>query len=149
MRASSGRTLSTVALAVAAACSLSLPASAGDGPGCQKQQMVQDVEGNGQLTASSHSAGAAKRFATMDADSDGKVTAAEIGASRGAEAIAWATEQLSASDKIKKLDANRDGMLSAKEYADGSQAMFQSLDTDGDGVLTPDEMYIPSKAAAR
>jgi hypothetical protein len=149
MRASSGRTLSSVVLTVAAACGYSLPAVAGDGPGCQKQQMVQDVEGNGQLTAASHVAGAAKRFEMMDADKDGKVTAAEIGASRGAEAIAWATEDVSASDKIRKLDANRDGALSAKEYADGSQAMFKSLDADGDGVLTPDEMYIPSKVGAR
>ena len=146
MNDSSARTLSAVALAVAAACAYSLPASAGDKPGCPHEAaLTQDVEGSGQLTAASHLAGAAKRFEMMDTDRDGKVTAAEIKASRGAESIAWANDQISATEKIRELDTNKDGALTAQEYTDSSQKMFNKLDADGDGVLSTAEMPMPSK----
>ncbi|HEY5810450.1 MAG TPA: EF-hand domain-containing protein [Povalibacter sp.] len=150
MNDSSARTLSTVVLAVATACAYSLPASAGDKPGCTHEAtLTQDVEGSGQLTATSHLAGAAKRFETMDSDKDGKVTAAELKASRGAESIVWANERISATEKIRELDTNKDDALTAQEYADSSQKMFNKLDVDGDGVLSAAEMPMPSKVSAR
>ena len=89
---SQGR-LYAAALCVIGAYGASLPAIAGDGPGCREKAVSADVEGavNGQLSASDHAANAQKRFDSMDADHDGKVTASEIGASHGAERIAWAT----------------------------------------------------------
>ncbi|HKE96066.1 MAG TPA: hypothetical protein VKB34_17290 [Povalibacter sp.] len=150
MNDSSARTLSAVALAVAAACAWSLPASAGDKENCpHAAAMTRDVEGSAQLTAASHLAGAAKRFESMDTNKDGKVTAAEISASRGAESIAWANEQISATEKIRELDTNKDGALTAREYADSSQKMFDKLDVDGDGVLSAAEMPIASQVSAR
>jgi hypothetical protein len=150
MNISSARALSTTALAVIAACVASFPAMAGGGPDCgHKATLTQDVEGNGQLTAAAHVASAAKRFESMDTDKDGKVTAAEINGSRGAESIVWANEHISAAEKIRKFDANNDGTLTAKEYADGSQKMFSKLDVDGDGVLSAAEAHVPSKVSAR
>ena len=101
-----------------------------------------NVEGNGdgQISAAEHAAGADKRFEMMDADKDGKVTAAEIDASHGAESAAWAKHQMSSADKIRKLDSDNDGALTRAEYADGSQKMFSKLDVDGDGNLTAAEM---------
>jgi hypothetical protein len=146
----SARTLSAVALAVAAACACSLPASAGDKSNCPHEAaLTQDVEGSGQLTAASHLAGAAKRFEMIDTNKDGKATAAEINASRGAESIVWANHQISATEKIRELDTNKDGALTAQEYADSSQKMFNQLDVDGDGVLSAAEMPMPSKVSAR
>ena len=145
----SARTLSAVALAVAAACA-SLPASAGDKSNCPHEAaLTQDVEGSGQLTSASHLAGAAKRFEMMDTNRDGKATAAEVNSSRGAESIVWANQQISATEKVRQLDINKDGALTAQEYADSSQKMFNQLDVDGDGVLSAAEMPIPSKATAR
>lgn len=150
MNISSARALSTVALAAIATCVASFPAMAGGGPDCaHKATLTQDVEGNGQLTAATHVASAAKRFESMDTDKDGKVTAAEINGSRGAESIVWANEHISAAGKIRKFDANNDGTLTAKEYADGSQKMFSKLDVDGDGVISAAEAHVPSRVTAR
>jgi EF hand len=145
----SARTLSAVALAVASACAYSLPASAGGQDCPHAAALTQDVEGSGQLTAASHLAGAAKRFEMIDTNRDGKATAAEINASRGAESIVWAKEQISATEKIREFDINKDGALTAQEYADGSQKMFKQLDVNADGVLSAAEMPMPSKVSAR
>ena len=137
------RRFCAAALCVIGACGVSLPAMAGGGPDCQHKATAVDVEGNGngQISASDHAAGAQKRFEMMDANRDGKITAAEIEASHGAESIAWASDQISSGDKIKKFDKNNDGALSPTEYADGSQKMFGKLDADGDGYLTAAEMH--------
>ncbi len=140
------------ALCLLASLALSPFAFAGDGPGCKNRSAHLDVEGSafGQLSASDHAAGSQKRFEAMDANHDGKLTAAEIGATQGAERIAWARNPMTADGKIKAFDRNRDGTLSAQEYADGSQALFNELDTNGDGYLKADEMAIDTgKVSAR
>ena len=78
----------------------------------------------------------------MDTNKDGKISAAEISASHGAESIVWANHPAAAADKVRSLDTNRDGVLTVTEYTNGSQRMFEELDVDGNGVLTPSEMVI-------
>lgn len=136
------------ALSVIATCGVSLPAMAGGGPDCQGRITSMDAEGNpdGQLSAGEHAAGAGKRFEAMDANKDARITASEINASHGAESIVWANQPMSSADRIKKLDANNDGALTAAEYADGSQKMFSKLDVDGNGQLTPAEMHVDPKS---
>jgi hypothetical protein len=143
----SARSLQLAALGVVVAWGLSLPAMAGGGPDCQHKTAVTNVEGDGDgsISSSAHAAGAQKRFETMDANGDGKVTAAEIGASHGAESVAWSKQRMSAAEKIKQLDTNKDGALTAEEYAAGSQRMFTTLDVDGDGYLSPAEMSVDSR----
>jgi hypothetical protein len=137
------RRLHVVALASLAACAVSLPALAGDGPDCGHKVTRVDVEGgNGNLSASDHAAGAQKRFETLDTNKDGRLTTQEVAASHGAESIFWAQHRISSGDRIKKLDSNNDGTLTAAEYADGSQKMFERLDVNGDGYLTPVEMHV-------
>lgn len=77
-------------------------------------------------------------FETIDADSDGKVTLAELQAHRKAEFAA--------------ADSNGDGALSPEELsahqlarmqarmAERSQAMMDNMDNDGNGSLSEDEM---------
>jgi Ca2+-binding EF-hand superfamily protein len=141
------RGLCTAALGVIAACGMALPAIAGGGSDCHEKAARTNVEGDGdgQLSAAEHAAGAQKRFEMMDANKDGRIAAAEIDASHGAESIAWAKYRMSSADKIKKLDANQDGALSLTEYSDGSQKMFTKLDADGDGYLSAEEMRVDSK----
>jgi Ca2+-binding EF-hand superfamily protein len=52
------------------------------------------------------------------------------------------------------LDANHDGQLSAEEHAGANRkihqlahrrVMFKQLDTDGDGILNPEDMPGPGK----
>jgi EF hand len=47
---------------------------------------------------------------------------------------------MSAADKIKVVDSDGDGILTAEEHAAGSRAMFEKMDTDKDGFLTQDEL---------
>ena len=142
MSVPSVRNFYAAALCAIAGCGLSLPVSAGGGPDCQEKMTHMNVEGggDGQISAAEHAAGADKRFQTMDADKDGRITAAEIDASHGAESAAWAKHRMSSVDKIRKLDSDNDGALTRAEYAAGSQKMFSKLDVDGDGNLTAAEM---------
>ena len=150
MNRSSARAFSMVALTMVVLGIHSLPASAADGERCaQGSTSTRDVEGGGHLTANAHRTAAAKRFEIIDTNKDGKVTADEIGASRGAESIAWAGQMTSAREKIAELDTNKDGALTPKEYADSSQKVFVRLDVDRDGVLSDTEMLNASNASAR
>ena len=135
------------ALAAIVACGCSLPAIADEAPGCERPQ-VKEAEGtaDGGITAEKHAATASKRFETMDKDRNGKITAAEIGASHGAESIVWANHPESPAEKIRTLDVNRDGVLTVSEYSAGSQRMFHVLDVDGNGVLTPAEMVLDPRS---
>ena len=98
-----------------------------------------------------------KRFQEMDADKDGKITAAELEAFRAArfakadtngdgklsleEMDAARSEQRKErySHMIAKLDKDGDGQLSAKEMPMRGDRMMK-LDTDGDGAISLEEM---------
>jgi EF hand len=147
MSISSVRKFYAAALCAVTACGVSLPVLAGGGPECQEKltRIEAEGDGDGRISATEHAAGAQKRFETMDADKDGKVTASEISASHGAESVAWAKHKMSSADKINKFDTNDDGALTAAEYADGSQKMFRKLDVDADGYLSAAEMRVEPK----
>jgi hypothetical protein len=142
MNTSAIRAFAAAALALIATCAF---AADDDTPGCQRPQVTtREAEGSGDggITAARHAATASKRFEMMDTNKDGKISAAEISASHGAESIVWANHPASAADKVRSLDTNRDGVLTVAEYTNGSQRMFEELDADGNGVLTPSEMVI-------
>ena len=48
--------------------------------------------------------------------------------------------QVSSAEKIKVVDTNGDGVLTAQEHAAGSKAMFTKMDTDKDGYVTAPEI---------
>jgi Ca2+-binding EF-hand superfamily protein len=47
---------------------------------------------------------------------------------------------MSSAEKIKVVDTNRDGMLTAEEHAAGSKKMFDKMDTDKDGFVSKAEL---------
>ncbi len=47
---------------------------------------------------------------------------------------------MAVSEKIKAVDTDGDGALSAEEHANGAREMFGKMDTDKDGALTRDEL---------
>lgn len=100
-----------------------------------------DTDGDGKLSSDEHAAGAKKMFDTMDADKDGIVTPEEMDAAHqkvtGKKA---AKTDMSSQEKIKTVDTNGDGVLTAEEHATGSKKMFDKMDTNKDGFLTEAEV---------
>lgn len=68
-------------------------------------------------------------FAGLDADGDGVVTAAELNGASGGRAAPM----------LARLDADADGKVTRAEMAAGAQRMFERMDANGDGVISPDE----------
>jgi Ca2+-binding EF-hand superfamily protein len=100
-----------------------------------------DTNKDGKISADEHALGAKQMFDTMDRNKDGKVTAAEMEAAHQSITGRKATKSdMTAADKIKVVDTDRDGVLTAEEHAAGSRAMFEKMDTDKDGFLTKAEL---------
>ncbi len=111
-------------------------ASAGD----DKMQMM-DTNKDGMISATEHSAGVKQMFTKMDADGDGKVTAAEMDAShKRMSGGATGATSMSSADKIKTMDTNGDGMITADEHSSGASSKFSTMDSDGNGSLSSAEL---------
>jgi len=100
-----------------------------------------DANHDGKVTRDEHAAAAKGMFTAMDASKDGRVTAAEMDAAyervTGHKAR---TGDMPAAEKIKVIDKDGDGVLTADEHAAGSRSMFDAMDTDKDGALTEAEL---------
>ena len=105
------------------------------------EMKAMDTNGDGRLSAEEHAAGTAKMFEAMDANRDGKVTAAEMDAAHaGITGGKPMKGEMSAADKIKTIDTDGDGALSAAEHSAGARKMFEAQDTNKDGFLGKDEL---------
>jgi len=111
------------------------------------EMQMMDANHDGKITAAEHEAGAKQMFATMDANQDLKVTAAEMDAAQakmkghGDHAEHGASgQELSSAEKIKAVDANHDGILTAAEHEAASHDMFGVMDANHDGALTAAEL---------
>lgn len=118
-----------------------LPIGASAAPDVGKQFSAMDANQDGKVTAAEHAAGAKAMFGKMDANHDDKVTATEMNAAH--RAITGQTAKrgdMSAADKIKAVDSDGDGILTADEHAKASAAMFVKMDVNVDGFLSKDEL---------
>jgi Ca2+-binding EF-hand superfamily protein len=131
------------------ALALSVTAFAGEGAhpaadSASHEVKMMDANQDGVVSPAEHTAGAKKMFGIMDANRDGKVTPAEMDAAQASMKGGDKTtghdktsgHEMSSTDKIKVVDANADGVLTAQEHADGSKTMFEKMDQDKDGNLT-------------
>ena len=100
-----------------------------------------DTNGDGRVSREEHAAGARAMFEKMDANRDGKVSAAEMDAAHRAIAGGDAAkDELTSTEKIKAVDQDADGILTAAEHAHASRTTFDKMDINRDGGLTPPEM---------
>ena len=106
-----------------------------------------DTNEDGRVSSSEHEVYARKLFDEMDADIDYKLTVAEIMASEskffrhvsaGVGGVLGGTE-LTTAEKIQRIDANRDGVISRDEHADAARAKFQAMDSNNNGELSLEE----------
>ena len=130
-------------IAGAVAVSVAGTLASAQGPSQETIEMkMMDTNGDGKLSPEEHAAGAKRIFEMMDADKNGMVTAAEMDANRARSGKKPAPGELSSAEKIKTIDTNGDGVLSAEEHAAGSKAMFDAMDTDKDGFVTLAELAL-------
>lgn len=132
----------------------------GMGPGMAGGGMMamMDTNGDGAITAQEHAAHAKAMFDRLDANRDGKVTAGEVTAGHetmrkevqivrrgpgmgGMGMGAGMGAGMSSADRIRQMDRNGDGRLSAAEHAAGAQARFNEADTNKDGSLSRAERW--------
>jgi Ca2+-binding EF-hand superfamily protein len=135
---------------------LATGAYAGGGSG-QAEVKMMDTDQDGSISATEHAAGAKKMFEKMDADGDGIVTAKEMDAAHKGMASAHAQSDASQSDstshtadagkpmkssaaKIKTIDTDGDGTITAAEHEAGSKKMFEKMDKDHNGKLSAAEI---------
>ena len=93
-----------------------------------------DADKNGDVTLEEFTKVANERFASADADKDGKLTVAEV----AGEIEKMRAEQM-AKRMIARFDANDDGVLTAEESANAQKKMFAMLDKNDDGKIVQSE----------
>jgi Ca2+-binding EF-hand superfamily protein len=130
---------SQIPLIVACGLALCTLPTAFAGPDGDKHFKMMDTNGDGKISRAEHAAGAKKMFAQCDANKDGIVTATEMDAAMAAQGEKPSAGDKSSAEKIKVIDQNGDGRLTALEHETGSEKMFAQMDTDGDGSLSKEE----------
>ncbi|WP_189988514.1 EF-hand domain-containing protein [Thalassobaculum fulvum] len=93
-----------------------------------------DADKDGKVTAAEMQAARAARFAAIDANGDGKLSVEEMDDARKAQRL----ERLQR--MVVWLDADGDGMLSAAEYDPRKGRMMARMDDNGDGAVSMEEM---------
>ena len=151
------RDIQRVVFGLTAACSWAIGAPALADHHKEKaeaQFKMMDTSADGRLSQEEHAAGARKMFETMDTNKDARVTAAEMDAARALMHGKAGTDdkgeakaekdpghaKMSSADKIKVVDTDGDGVLTATEHSAGATKKFNQMDTDRDGQLTRDEV---------
>lgn len=110
-----------------------------------------DTDSDGKITQAELDAHKAAKFAEIDTDGNGKISADEFAAGREAKSEEWAAKFEERKAKmitkmIEKLDTDEDGEISADEMnAMGKKSMIERLDADGDGAISEEEFEKLSK----
>jgi hypothetical protein len=101
-----------------------------------------DSNDDQRISSGEHEVYARLLFDRMDADGDDKLTVAEIMAneSRFVRHVFTTGNLLGPSDlgtaeKIQRIDANQDGVVSQTEHANAAAAKFQHMDVNNNGEL--------------
>lgn len=121
------------------------------GPG----RLRADPFGDATVLRSDAEAQAAARFAALDSDRDGKLTAAELRAARperpgprpeGRRVGRGPGDRGPGMGMARMLDGNGDGAISRDEFVAGTLRRFDMADADRDGRLTKPERAVAMEA---
>ena len=111
----------------------------------------EDVDSNddGRVSSGEHEVYVRAAFDLMDGNGDDQLTQAEIDAA-GREflrhvyaggTLPGATAEPTTAEKLQRLDANQDGLISQGEYAAAGAAKFQNIDMNHNGELSFEEFW--------
>jgi hypothetical protein len=106
-----------------------------------------DSNDDGRVSSGEHEVYARMLFDQMDAEpDDDKLTRAEIFADESkftrhvfTTGNILGPADLTTAEKIQRLDANQDGVISQSEHANGAAAKYQKMDINNNGELSPEE----------
>jgi len=106
-----------------------------------------DTNDDGRVSSSEHEVYARQIFDEIDGEpGDDKLTVAEIMADESkftrhvfTTGNMLGPAVLDTAEKIRRLDVNQDGVVSQTEHANGAAALFQHLDLNNNGELSPGE----------
>jgi Ca2+-binding EF-hand superfamily protein len=131
-------------------------AMADKGPGMFERA---DTNGDGFVSKDEFSAGRTEMFAKLDANGDGFIDQGELDKAREAwhqqhmkpaqDGAAQQSEDSTSQPKpeakehhgfMDRMDSDKDGKISAAEFAAAGDQMFSKLDKNADGKLAQDEM---------
>ncbi|RKT30972.1 Ca2+-binding EF-hand superfamily protein [Roseovarius halotolerans] len=134
--------LATLCLAICASA-----AQAQDGPG-QKFMSNWDLDGDGAVTLSEARAMRENIFAAFDSDEDGNLSSDDYDMFDAARANDMASvtpegrapmRRVAGGLKREVTDLDHDGTVTLSEFLDSTAAWHEAIDTNGDGVVTPQD----------
>ncbi|MES1150612.1 MAG: EF-hand domain-containing protein [Dongia sp.] len=88
-----------------------------------------DTDKDGKISKAEFDTESTALFKRLDKNSDGKIAADEVPARH------WGK-----GPQFGMMDTDKDGKVTKAEFTAAEDHMFQKLDANGDGVITPDEM---------
>jgi len=88
-----------------------------------------DTDKDGKISKAEFDTESVALFKRLDKNSDGKIAADEVPARH------WGK-----GPQFGMMDTDKDGKVTKAEFTAAEDQMFQKLDANGDGVITPDEM---------
>ncbi|HEV2562334.1 MAG TPA: hypothetical protein VGT78_09355 [Rhizomicrobium sp.] len=94
-----------------------------------------DANHDGTVTRAEMEAGLKADFAKADTNHDGHLDEAEV---RAVNQARWSADSSTASPLV---DWNQDGVVDFHEFAATARSLFDQMDTDGDGKLSPQELH--------
>lgn len=108
-----------------------------------------DSNHDGRVSSGEHEGYVRAAFDRMDGNGDDKLTQAEMDAAGKAfwrHVDAGGTPRGAApppttAEKLQRLDANQDGLISQGEYANAGAAKFQTIDKNHNGELSFEEFW--------
>ena len=135
--------LAVVAILLAGCASHRPPPDGPDGPGHREEEwhppvgilLHFDANHDGSITRAEMEAGLKADFAAADTNHDGVLEPDEVAAVNQQR---W-REDASATSPL--VDWNHDGVVDFNEFANTARSLFDQLDIDGNGVLSPKELH--------
>jgi Ca2+-binding EF-hand superfamily protein len=114
------------------------PDAAGDRERGIRLVLTYDANSDGTITRAELEEGLHRQFAVVDTNHDGRLDSTEVRAENDRR---WQANGTAVSPLI---DWNQDGVVDFDEFATTARSVFEELDRDHNGVLTPEELRLPA-----